>query len=192
MKLSILICSVLERGTTFLPKILKQLQDQIAPYNNCVELLVLIDNCTSFMLGDKRNQLVNMAKGKYCVAIDDDDQIADDYIKTLINAIDHNDVDVINFICNVSLNDGPYKPCYYSLQFIQDHNLKDRYNRIPNHISCVKRDLMLSTPFNNVIYGEDADYSKRLLPKLKTEYNINQVLYYYNYNSETTIKQKQL
>ena len=191
MKLSILVCSVLERGNTFLPKILKQLQDQITPYSKDVELLLLMDNCTSMMLGEKRNKLVRMAQGKYCVAIDDD-VISDDYVKTLLHVIQREDVDVINFVCNVSINDGPYKPCYYSKEFKVDHNLPDRYNRLPNHISCVRRELMLITPFQNIIRGEDAAYSKDLLPKLKTEYNINQVLYYYNYSSTTTVAQQKI
>jgi hypothetical protein len=37
-----------------------------------------------------------------------------------------------------------------------------------------------------VLYGEDAGFGKVLLPHLKTEHKINKVLYYYDYNSQTT------
>lgn len=44
-----------------------------------------------------RNKGIELAKGKYIAFIDCDDMITPNYIETLLNAIDNNDTDVINF-----------------------------------------------------------------------------------------------
>lgn len=186
--LTVLVCSVHTRYDTFLPKIQKQLFDQYLALSNedqdKVEIIVLTDN-KKMMLGHKRNVMVEMAQGKYICFVDDDDRISDDYIKTLLDAIT-SDADVIAFQAEVSLNGEPSKRCYYSKDNKADFNKSNAYYRIPNHICCVKKSVSLKSSFPNVLYGEDAGYGKVLLPHLKTEHKINKVLYYYDYNSETT------
>jgi len=186
--LSILVCSVHTRYDTFAPKIQKQLYDQ---YNilsqsdqDRVEIIVLTDNKKQ-MLGHKRNLMVSMAQGKYIVFVDDDDRVAEDYIQSILEAT-KSDADSIVFQAEVSLNGGTPKTCYYSKDVVTDHNDIKGYHRIPNHICCIKRSVSLESSFPHVLYGEDAGYSKVLLPYLKTEHKIDKVLYYYDYNKETT------
>lgn len=200
IKLSILVCSVIGRRNTFLPKILNQLEQQASAFD-CVEVLLLLDNKT-LMLGEKRNKLVNMAQGKYITFVDDDDRLADDYVATLIETINHTNClnvyaqiggpDVINFNVSVSINGGKALPCFYSKEFKFDYNKKEAYFRIPNHIMCVKRELAVKTPYKNIVRGEDSAYSQDLIKKLKTQYCIDKTLYYYDFNSETTETQKEL
>lgn len=190
MKLSILVPSVTNRRNTFLPKILDQLHSQVEPFND-VEVLVLIDNKTN-MLGEKRNQLVNLAQGEYVVFVDDDDVLSDDYVSTLRQACITNSVDVITFTVNVSLNNGPYKPCYYDKDYHADYNREHSYHRLPNHICCVRRELALVTPYKPIVRGEDAAYSKDLHKKLTSQYIIDKVLYSYNFNINTTETQKEI
>lgn len=186
--LSILVCSVHTRYDTFLPKIEGQLFGQYNSLSEAdqdrVEIVVLTDN-KKMMLGHKRNVMVEMAQGKYVVFVDDDDRIADDYIVSLLEATTH-DTDSIVFQAEVSLNNEKPKLCYYSKDIKADYNKPNAYYRIPNHICCVKKSVSLKSSFPNVLYGEDAGYGKILLPHLKTEYKIDKVLYYYDYNSETT------
>lgn len=186
--LSILVCSVHTRYETFLPKIQKQLYDQLASLSEQdqqrVEIIILTDN-KQMMLGHKRNKMVELAQGKYVVFVDDDDRISDDYIAEILAATESN-ADSIVFKAEVSLNGEPPKICHYSKDVKRDYNHKDGYYRIPNHICCVKREVSLKSSFPNVLYGEDAGYGKLLLPHLKTEHKIDKVLYYYDYNSETT------
>lgn len=186
--LSILVCSVHTRYKTFLPKIQEQLYDQLAALSDDdqarVEIIVLTDN-KAMMLGHKRNVMIDIAQGKYVVFVDDDDRIADDYIATLLKATD-TDADSIVFTAMVSLNGEPAKPCYYSKQHKRDYNKSNAYYRIPNHICCVKKEVSVKSSFPNILYGEDAGYGKVLLPHLKTEHVIDKVLYYYDYNAETT------
>lgn len=185
---SILVCSVLSRHDTFLPKIQKQLHDQYTSLSEAdqerVEVLILSDN-KRMILGDKRNKMLELAQGKYIVFVDDDDRISNDYIQQLLDASKHG-TDSIVFRAEVSLNGERPKLCYYSKDNKVDFNNASGYHRIPNHICCVKKELALKSKFPSVLYGEDANYSKNLLPHLKTERKINKVLYYYDYNDNTT------
>lgn len=186
--LSILVCSVHTRYQTFLPKIQEQLYTQLDKLAEAdqqrVEIIVLVDN-KQLMLGHKRNTMIDIAQGKYISFVDDDDRIADDYIATLLAATEKG-TDSIVFTAMVSQNGEPAKPCYYSKDHKRDYNKSNAYYRIPNHICCIKREVSLKSSFPNILYGEDAGYGKVLLPFLKTEYKIDKVLYYYDYNADTT------
>jgi hypothetical protein len=140
------------------------------------------------MLGTKRNLMVAMAQGRYVQFVDDDDRVADDFIPTLLAATGTG-ADCIVFQAEVRLNGGPAKLCYYSKDTGADYNTPDAYYRIPNHICCIRRDVSLKSSFPNVLYGEDAGYGKVLLPHLHSEHKIDRVLYYYDYNTETTATQ---
>ena len=186
--LSILVCSVHTRYDTFAPKIQKQLYEQYSALPEAdqdrVEIIVLTDN-KKMMLGHKRNVMVDIAQGKYIAFVDDDDRIADNYMPELLKAI-QSDADSIVFKAEVSLNGEQPKICDYSKDHRRDYNHKDGYYRIPNHICCIKRSVSLKSSFPHLLYGEDAGYGKVLLPHLKTEHKIDKVLYYYDYNADTT------
>lgn len=191
MKLSILVCSVLNRRNTFLPQILEELNKQTQDKTD-VEVICIVDNKTR-MLGIKRNDLVKVAQGDYITFVDDDDKLSPNYVSELLKAIDENNgVDVINFIVNVSINGSGFKPCYYTVEHKHDFNNDNSYHRLPNHIMCIKRHLCVDTPYKPILYGEDSAFSKELAPKIKTEFNINQVLYEYHYSSNTTETQQYL
>lgn len=192
MKLSILVPSVAERRNTFLPKCLDMLYGQLEQLpkeqQKEVEVLFLVDN-KERMLGSKRNNLIDIAQGEYIVFIDDDDRVEPDYIESLLNAIESN-ADVITFQVSVSLNGEPSKICYYSNKYPKDYNTENTYHRLPNHICCVKKEVSLKAPFLNIKNGEDSAYSKKLKPYLKTQYEINKVIYHYDYNEKTTVAQE--
>lgn len=194
MKLSILIPSVSSRRNTFLPTSLDMLYGQLELLSDIqqkeVEILYLVDNKT-MMLGHKRNCLIDISQGKYITFVDDDDRISDDYITELLTAIE-TDADAINFDVSVSLNGEEPKITKYSKDYPNDYNTDDNYFRLPNHICCIKREVSLNTTFPNIAYAEDSAYSKLLRQHIKTEYQINKVLYYYDFNSDTTETQQHL
>src|SRR5690606_8642835 len=143
IKLSILVPSVHTRRNTFLPKALDMLYDQYEELDESqkkqVEILFLVDNKT-IMLGHKRNTMVDMASGDYVVHVDDDDRIEPNYIKTLLAATDSK-ADVITFLASVYINGATPKICRYSTTFDSDHDTPTQYNRLPNHICCVRREI---------------------------------------------------
>jgi glycosyltransferase involved in cell wall biosynthesis len=191
--LSILICTIPGRAKSFFPNVLDQLRSQYEG-NDAVEVLYLGDN-KSMTVGEKRNWLVKMAKGEYVVFVDDDDRIAPDYVSTLLSGIVHQRdkgifPDVVCFHAEIRINAGPPAPVYYSAKYGKDQNLPGKYLRIPNHLMCVKRRLALDTPYAQISRGEDADYARRLLPKIQIEHLVAKTLYYYDFNSATTEAQK--
>lgn len=192
MKLSILVPSVAERRNTFLPKCLdmlyRQLESLPIEHQKEVEILFLVDN-KERMLGSKRNNLIDLAQGEYISFIDDDDRIEPDYISSLLKATESK-ADVITFQVSVSLNGEESKICYYSNKYAKDYNSVNAYHRLPNHICCVKKEIALKVPFLNIKNGEDSAYSKQLKPHLRTQNEINRVLYHYDYNEKTTVAQE--
>lgn len=186
MKLSILIPTINTRRNTFLPRILEQVYSQYDKLKdkNEVEILVLMDNKT-IVLGDKRNLMIQQAKGDYVVFIDDDDRISNDYIESILEATKENS-DVITFNSVVRLNDEQSKICYFSNSYLEDKNKPNIYERIPNHICAIKREIAKKVKFPSKTFREDVAYSILLKPLLKTETNIPRVLYYYDFNTETT------
>lgn len=193
--LSILVCTTHTRWKTFGQEIQKQLWSQYdalsTEYRERIEILVLGDNKKQ-MLGRKRNALVDIAQGRYVQFVDDDDRIEPDMFKLVLDGTAHRDPepDVITFLASVSLNGEMPKICHYSKDFAGDRNTEDGYERIPNHICAVKRELALQVPFPHALYGEDAGFSKLLLPLLKHEYHIPKVLYRYDYNQQTSETQQ--
>lgn len=188
IKLSILIPSVYSRRNTFLPRILNEIDEQYEKLSNeqkeQVEILTFIDN-KKIMLGDKRNLMIDQAQGAYVVFVDDDDRLSKDYIVSLLEAT-NSGADVITFKAEVSLNNSAPKICIYSKDYDKDYNTEQNYHRLPNHICCVKKEIAERVQFPSIIYGEDSAYAKMLKPLLKSQYFIDKVLYYYDYNSETT------
>jgi len=186
MKLSILVPSVHTRRDTFLPVMINSLYGQLdllpEELKKEVEILFLVDNKT-INLGKKRNQMAGLANGKYISYVDDDDRLADDYISSILKATEE-DNDCIVFYAEVSVN-GLVKPCYYSINY-ENVNTPRHYERSPNHICAVKRETILKVKFPEMMYGEDKDYSERLKPLLKTQTKINRILYYYDFNQETS------
>jgi glycosyltransferase involved in cell wall biosynthesis len=187
MKLSVLIPGVPSRmDPPVLRHLLRQREKLANPED--VEIIYLLDT-KSMSVGAKRNRLVQMAGGTYITFVDDDDRVTDDYLSSLVDATSQN-TDVIVFPVKVSLDGARPKPCYYSITYPKDQNYVWGYERLPNHIMCVKRSIATKVGFPEINRGEDSLYAKRLKPFLETEYNIGKVLYFYDYNSRTTETQR--
>lgn len=194
MKLSILVCSVHTRRKTFLPDSLEMLYGQYEALpedqQKEVEIIYLIDNKT-LMLGTKRNYMVDIAQGQYVVFVDDDDLISEDYIRSILKET-YNRMDCIVFDASVSINGEDPKTCVYSMRFEADSNHPGGYERLPNHICAIKKEIVTKVNFPTIPYGEDSGFSKEVKKHLQTESRINRVLYFYKYNSETTETQQHL
>ena len=192
MKLSILVPSVNSRRCTYLTKCLDSLYGQLESLpdyiSDRVEILFLVDN-KSRTLGEKRNNLIDIAKGEYVCFVDDDDRVSEDYIKTLFEAT-FCGYDVISFNSSVSLDGGVSKICDFSIKHKEDSNTQNKYLRIPNHLCCIKKDIVSKIKFSDISLGEDADFAKRVFHLLQSEKKLEKVLYYYDYNSNTTETQK--
>lgn len=188
MKLSILIPTLESRREQF-ESISNKLSKQIhGKYDDEAVVIYHLDNKEK-TVGKKRNELVEKAKSDYVVFVDDDDEVASDYVASLLEAI-NTGADVITFTADVSIDGGKPKPCYYSKNYEKDSNTETHYERLPNHICCIKRDIAKVVKFPDINRGEDSDFAKKLHPLLETETKLDKVLYYYNYDSKKTETQR--
>ena len=179
MKLSILICAVPSRSDNYFTKLLDVL---LAQDVSGVEILWLGDN-KKRSVGEKRNNLLDIANGEYVTFIDDDDMVANDYVSELLRAI-KGGADVINFQVMCSVNGGEYKRVDYDATFKRDSDHADHYKRIPNHLMCTKRVLAQTARFPEISMSEDAQYAKKLMLLIKSQTFINKPLYYYTFSHQ--------
>jgi len=97
--LSILIPTVVGREDAFrfLQRRLDLQKHKYTGYDGSIEVLALKDN-KELSIGEKRESLYKSASGLYGWQIDDDDNIADDAIELILQAIKENpDVDCVTF-----------------------------------------------------------------------------------------------
>lgn len=192
MKLSILICS-LESRQEQLNELLSELQHQISSGHfkssvngnmmflrfEHIEVIICTDN-KQLSVGAKRNLLIEQARGEYITFIDDDDRITPDYIDSLLQGIKQG-YDSIVFDVMYNPKGGTPKLVKYSCK-MRDRELVTHFERATNHLMCTKRDIVKQVPFKNINFGEDADFAKRLVKLIKTEGQIDKVLYYYDFD----------
>lgn len=141
---------------------------------------IKMDQSLDYNIGVKRNKLLQLAKGDYVVFIDDDDMISHDYVSKILAATETNP-DCIGISGTITFNGGNRKQWHISKEYGHWYEKNNIYYRTPNHISPVKRELALQAGFPEISFGEDAEYSSRLLPLLKTEVIIPGDLYEYRY-----------
>ena len=154
--------------------------------NNLIHRVQILSLCDSkeISVGEKRNILLNKSNGRYVCFIDDDDLISDDYVIKLVNAIQSN-ADVITF-CGDYVENTLITPFSISLVHRGNFNHPNIFYRLPNHLCPVKREIALSCQFSNKNFGEDSDYSERINNYLKNEFHIQDKLYFYMYNPNTS------
>ena len=179
-KLSILVCAVPSRLRTYTPKIVEELVRQSE--KKSVEVLWLGDN-KKRSVGQKRNDLLKLAQGEYVVFVDDDDWVDKYYVNEILKAVAHNP-DVVCFKVLCKVEGKPAKEVVYDSRFKRDRNTARRYERLPNHIMCIRKDLALKAGFPQKSFGEDADFAVKLRPYLKRQYSIDKILYYYTFSHQ--------
>lgn len=185
MILSILVCTTHSRVSTFLPKIITELCRQASEFKD-VEVRYFGDNKT-MSVGAKRNDMIWCARGSRIAFFDDDDIPATNYIHRLREeTIAHLDADVITFDVMRHENGKPDRKALYSLRFQRDANLSSNYERLPNHLMCWKKSLAEQVAFKDVNFGEDELWAKEMKRIARTEFNIPEVLYTYDYHEKTT------
>lgn len=190
--LSILICTLPQRRISFYP-LFKNLSGQWMDYLTDHEefefhqLEILFDDRdTHVSVGIKRQTLLEGAAGKFVVYVDDDDQVSGDYVHSIFDVIAQNpDIDCIGIKGIISTDGKGYKNWEISKDFGSWYEKDNVYYRTPNHISPVRREIAIRAGgFNDMKFGEDADYSQRILPFLKNEVKIDKQIYHYQFQSK--------
>jgi len=180
--LSILTPSVpsrLEQLNALRAMLASQIGDQLA-----VEHLILIDNKRR-TVGEKRDNLLRIALGRYVAFVDDDDFVSEDYINEIV-ARTWSNADVITFRQLATVN-GQTAEIQFRLgnenQSFQPGML---VKRNAWHICAWRRELALTSHFPAWNYGEDWEFAAPLCRIAKTEEHIPKVLHYYRHDAKTT------
>jgi len=187
LTLSILVPSLpsrLSRLTRLLGKVLGQ-----ADMFDDVEVCVWMDN-KKRSIGRKRDDLVQMARGNFLAFVDDDDDVSDDYVSELRTAaLEHPNVDVIVFNQRVLMGSAKPFVIRFGIEFenqaAAEHGGRD-ITRKPFHVCAWRTELAQTARFPDISYGEDWEWVKQLLPKVKQQARVDQILHTYRYDVNVT------
>ena len=139
------------------------------------------DSAPPITIGFKRQALLEKAQGTYICFIDDDDTVSTDYVARILEAA-KNDSDVIGMIGLLSRNGIPDRPFIHSIRYKEWKTLPAHYERTPNHLNPVKREIAKKICFKNISFGEDKMYSDGIKNLLQTETFIdNPPIYFYQH-----------
>ena len=181
-KLSILIPSTIDRKE-MTEKLIKHIQTQIY---HClaqldVEVIADIDN-REISIGAKRQRMLESASGEYVVQIDSDDWVPDDYIESILKALETGHDCVGHEIeCSGTSGKTESVSIVYAAWAESRHGYD--YIRTPYPKVPIKRSICLQVGYKDLRYGEDHDFSIRLKESglVKSEVYIPKVLYFYRY-----------
>jgi len=167
-----------EEGLRNLLTSIREKVSRIAPELR-VEYCVRFDN-REMSIGNKREELLQGCKGKYCSFIDDDDDITDAYIEDLKATIQGNypvmrlrgQINHYTFTHSIEVN-------------LTDNMFKDGvFMRPPNHLNPMMADVAKLVHFRDATNGEDLDWTIRLSKNgfLTNQYtsDLSRIHYIYN------------
>lgn len=179
MTLSILIATMPSRRQK-LRELLNNLRNQGEEFQ---DVEIRISSRMDINIGEKRNSLLSQATGKYVVFIDDDDIVSEDYIPLILEACKSGS-DCIGISGVITTNGLRKRQWHISITYGKWFERNGIYYRTPNHISPVKREIALLAGFPNISHGEDFEYSKRLIPLIKSETVIRKNIYWYDFKTK--------
>ena len=187
MKLLSICILTLNDRIEYLNSILKQIDNQVNDYNE-IEVIYIGEcrkttkkNCKNShrTIGEKRNYLKAIAKGKYIIMIDDDDRISPDYVSELLDIIKTKYYDCITFNSLYTCKNYE-KIVRYDLKYKFDLTTETHFERMPDQKCCIKRELIENIMFPHISWGEDSAFARAINPVIKTHYHINKTLYYHD------------
>jgi glycosyltransferase involved in cell wall biosynthesis len=185
--LSVLIPSIPERQSS-LARILDCLSKQDDPR---LEVLVMLDNKRR-SLGHKRNAMQDMAQGKFICHVDDDDNVAEDFVATLLPACEA-DVDVIGYDATCSLNGSPEFRVNTGIDFENEqpkHLPGGRYSDIRRKFwqwCAWRRERFASCRHPEFHHGaEDAVWLNQCYPLIRTHAKLDFIGYKHFYSDKVS------
>ncbi len=149
-----------------------------------VEIIIASDDRV-ITTGAKRNLLLSLASNDYVSSIDCDDYVYPYYVKDILEAI-QSDVDCVAMKGLYSCDGKPPIEWRLAKDFPNETKMekhKQVFYRTSNHLTPVKRSLSLLAGYPDKSNAEDAEYSRRLNPHLKTEIWVPNLMYHYKYVS---------
>jgi len=192
--LSIGILTIPERRYLYL-RLMDHLQKIMAldPHlEGKVEYVVALDEKVK-TVGEKRNEVLDRARGKYVCFIDDDDLVSDTYFKAILNTLEnHPHVDCVGFKGMYYEQNEQKMVFHHAIQNRGHWKDHDGVQRRPvNHLNPVRTEFAKKIRFPEKSFGEDSDYCDRLLDSglIKNEAFIDMILYHYLFDRNISATQ---
>lgn len=152
----------------------------ISEYDSDIQRQFLLINQENKGLGGARNTGINVAEGEYIGFIDTDDKILPNYVNTLLEIINKDSYDIIDF--NIITSNGDVihtrKGDFASLDSVF------RSSTWYSHARLCKRDLISNHIFFPNLYYEDLALTPFLYLDAKKTIHIEKSLYWYRLNEE--------
>ena len=188
MILSILICSVeIEERQIKLKKLISELHKQISKNyaEEIVEILIDTDNMTK-SVGQKRNDLINKAKGHFVCFIDDDDFITENYLSTILN---HLNIGIDILLIGIShIENGINKTKILPSLFIDNLTTNEVVFKTNHfHLCPHKKSIAELISFDCVNFAEDMIYSQKMVKHISNHVVISDPIYIYFDNLEKSL-----
>jgi Glycosyl transferase family 2 len=141
--------------------------------------VVALHNKGEHSIGRFRQALLEDARGMYVSFVDDDDMVEPDFVAAVLEAA-AGSPDYIAF--RHAYYENGVRDRHVTVTGIQYQgwfDTPDFYFRDVTHINPVRTELALKAGFSDMGSGEDAAYDARLRPLLRTQAEIDRVLYHY-------------
>lgn len=169
-----------------------------AVYYEQVEHITVFDN-RARSVGLKRQACLDIARGDYIAFVDDDDSIRDDYVRSILDAIESTRADVITFD-QLAVVNGESAMINFDLANADnpftgspsDHQPSTINHQLPTikrgawHVNVWKRELVKDCIFPDSSYGEDLVWSLQARQRVKTHHHIAAILHEYHHSTATT------
>ena len=199
---SILVASVPERMPEPAGSLLAKLSRQIS--DEPVELLWLLDNRRR-SVGSKRNALLSLSKGQFVSFVDDDDDVADNYVYWILQALKYPQTDVTCFLQTCEhVTDSPLGEkgytvtCRYSLKtpYREGRNYdpvtgdplhSGWWEGYPAHSMVWRGSIARQCRFPDENFGEDVAFVHQARTLARTEIHIPEVLYHYRFDASRSL-----
>ena len=177
--LAILIPTLNEREQLF-NRLLEQLNNQRAG-KECIIIPNFDDREKS--TGVKRNECLDKAReanASHVAFFDDDDLPGPNYIDLQMEVV-HGNYDCGSLWGQYWENGKMSNPFHHSIIYDKWFQDSKYFYRNPNHLNCIKLELLNDIRFQDKTIGEDGHYSIDLHKAglLKNEFQINEIIYYY-------------
>ena len=191
--LSVLIPATPKRIVSYLCPLLSNLEAQVAKLDHPgkVEILTFLDNRMR-TIGEKRDALVQMSRGKFVAFCDDDDLVSEDYLQSLTDAIAIATprTSVITFDQRVIVN-GVEAICSFSLNHPNEPFIPPYFRRNAWHVCAWRGEIARRFRFPVSNYGEDWGWAKHLVmdvtdPGPGEEIHLPKVLHTYRYDERVS------
>lgn len=186
--LSILICSVdTEERQNELKKLINELHRQISKNyaEEIIEIIVDTDNMIK-SVGQKRNDLIEKARGEFICFIDDDDFISENYLSTILYHL-NSGIDIL-LIAIEHIENGVNKPKIIPSLYIDNLNTGEAVFKTNHfHLCPHKKSIARNVLFEWVNFAEDMLYSQKMVKHINNYFLISEPIYIYFDNLQKSL-----